>query len=62
MDTILTYIKESYYELMNKVVWPSWASLLATSRVVIVASIIFTLLVFAMGIISNKALGLIYGI
>ena len=60
MENIKLYIKESYDELMNKVTWRSWPDLLSSTRLVIVGSIIFALVVFVMDIISKQVLDLIY--
>ena len=42
------YIKDSYKELVEKVSWPSFASLQSSAIVVMVASVIFALIVVAM--------------
>ncbi len=60
MEKIQLYIKESYNELINKVTWPSWSNLFASTNLVIVASIIFALIVFVMDLISKQVLELIY--
>ena len=62
MDTVITYIKESYNELVNKVTWPTWPNLLASSRVVVVASIIIALIIFVMDTISKQLLGVVYNL
>jgi len=60
MEKVQLYIKESYNELTNKVTWPTWSSLLSSTRLVIVASIIFALILFVMDLISKQSLNLIY--
>jgi preprotein translocase subunit SecE len=45
---IITYIEESYEELVHKVTWPTWSELQSTSVVVLVASVLFSLSIFAM--------------
>ena len=62
MNKVTLYIKESYNELLNKVTWPTWSSLLGSSRLVMVASIIITLIIFLMDLVSNQALKLIYSL
>ncbi len=62
MEKLKLYIKESYYELLNKVTWPTWESLFATTRVVIIATLIFTILVFIMSLLSNKLMDIVYSI
>lgn len=42
------YIIESYEELLHKVTWPTWKELQSSSILVLIASIIIALLVFAM--------------
>ena len=53
MDQIIQYIKDSYNELVHKVTWPTWPELLATTRLVIVASIVIALIIFVMDAISS---------
>jgi preprotein translocase subunit SecE len=48
---IIQYIEESYNELVHKVTWPTWDQLQSSSIVVLVASVIFALLIFAMDFI-----------
>lgn len=60
MDQIILYLKESYTELVHKVTWPSWNSLLSSTRLVIIASLIFAVLVFIMDFFSKQVLTFIY--
>lgn len=53
MENVLEYIKESYNELVNKVTWPTWASLLSSTRLVLVASLIIALIIFIMDAVSS---------
>lgn len=48
MKKIINYFKESYYELTQKVSWPSWDDLQNSSIVVSIASLIIALIVFVM--------------
>ncbi|MDY0015988.1 MAG: preprotein translocase subunit SecE [Bacteroidales bacterium] len=48
MKKIINYFKESYYELTQKVSWPSWDELQNSSIVVSIASLIIALIVFVM--------------
>ncbi|MCB0761321.1 MAG: preprotein translocase subunit SecE [Flavobacteriales bacterium] len=48
MAGIKTYIEESYNELVHKVTWPKWNELQESSVLVLVASIMIALVVFAM--------------
>lgn len=60
MERIQLYLKESYNELMNKVTWPTWPKLLQDSRLVLVASLILSLIIFLMDMAAQGLLGLIY--
>ncbi|MFT5166985.1 MAG: preprotein translocase subunit SecE [Saprospiraceae bacterium] len=60
MDKIKLYIVESYNELVNKVTWPSWASLQSSTILVLVASLIIAIVIFFMDLISKQALDLVY--
>lgn len=48
MASIITYIEESYNELVNKVSWPTWSELQNSTRIVAVASVIIALMIFVM--------------
>ena len=60
MEQISLYVKESYHELVNKVTWPTWNSLLQSSVLVLIASLIISLIVFIMDFISKTGLDFIY--
>jgi len=62
MNNISLYLKESYNELINKVSWPSLPELLGATKIVIIASIIFTLLVLVIDLISKTSTNFFYGI
>jgi preprotein translocase subunit SecE len=47
-NKVVTYIQESYDELMHKVSWPTWSELQGSAIVVSIASLIIAILVFAM--------------
>lgn len=49
--SVITYIEESYKELVHKVTWPTWNELQSTSIVVLVASVLFALAIFVMDFI-----------
>jgi preprotein translocase subunit SecE len=57
MDRIQLYLKESYNELVNKVTWPTWSKLLQDSRLVLVASLILSLIIFLMDMAAQGLLG-----
>lgn len=60
MERIQLYLKESYNELMNKVTWPTWPKLLQDSRLVLVASLILSLIIFLLDMAAQGLLGFIY--
>ena len=60
MRKFINYLKESYAELTKKVSWPSWDKLQNSAIVVMVASVIFALVIFAMDKVIELAMKLIY--
>jgi preprotein translocase subunit SecE len=56
MESLVLYVKDSYNELVHKVTWPSWPSLLSSTRLVLVASVIIALIIFVMDLIFNGVL------
>jgi len=62
MDKIRLYLKESYDELTNKVTWPSWPNLVDSAKVVLIATVIITAIIFIMDLISNSVLNVVYGL
>jgi len=57
---ITKYFRETYYELVNKVSWPSMKDLQNSAIVVMVASLIIALVVFAMDYSFENLMGLVY--
>lgn len=62
MEQIKLYVIESYNELVNKVTWPTWSSLLASTKVVLAGSAIIALLVLVMDVISKQLTGILYNL
>jgi preprotein translocase subunit SecE len=60
MNKLTEYFKVSYDELVNKVTWPTWASLQESTIIVMIASMIIALLVYVIDIVGAGALGFIY--
>lgn len=60
MNKISLYIKDSFNELTQKVTWPSWAQLQSSTILVMVASLIFALVIFAMDISFKNIMTIIY--
>lgn len=58
--SIATYCKESYNELVHKVTWPSSKELASTAVLVLTASIIIALIVFAINKVFELIVDLIY--
>ncbi|MDR0566434.1 MAG: preprotein translocase subunit SecE [Prevotellaceae bacterium] len=59
---MINYIKESYNELVNKVTWPTWSSLQASATLVMITSLIFALVIFAMDFVFQNSMEGIYSI
>ncbi|MEO1711902.1 MAG: preprotein translocase subunit SecE [Bacteroidota bacterium] len=62
MERLQLYIRESYNELINKVTWPTWASLQSSTILVLVASLILALIIFGMDVVSKGILNFIYNL
>lgn len=48
MAGFITYIEETIHELVHKVSWPTWKELQNSAIIVLVASVLIALAVFAM--------------
>ncbi len=63
MKKIINYVKESYYELVNKVSWPTRQEVTSSSVVVLSASVIIALVILVMDLLFGSAImPLIYAI
>ena len=60
MRRFINYLKESYAELTKKVSWPSWDKLQNSAIVVMVASAILAVVIFAIDKVIETAMKLIY--
>lgn len=60
MSKIRTYFQETTNELVSKVSWPTWQELQGSALVVMAASIIIALVVFAMDTAFAKLMELAY--
>ena len=56
------YFKDSYNELVNKVTWPSFQQLTGSTKVVMVASVIFALVVLVMDFVFQGMMNGIYNL
>jgi len=61
MAKVLDFIKDSYTEITEKVTWPTWPQLQSHAVIVLVASVIIALLIFAMDKASSNIMELLYG-
>ncbi len=59
---IKLYFQEAYEELVHKVTWPTWKELQSSALVVMVASLIISLVIFAMDLSFRNIMELIYGL
>jgi preprotein translocase subunit SecE len=59
---IKTYFQEAYNELMHKVSWPTWNDLQSSTIVVMIASVIIALIIFAMDYTVENLMGLVYSL
>ncbi len=62
MNKVKKYVTESYDELVNKVTWPTWDEVQESVVIVLVASIIFSLIVYLMDFTFSKVLSLYYNL
>ena len=60
MRRFINYLRESYAELTKKVSWPTWDKLQNSAIVVMVASAIVALVVFAIDFVIEAAMKFIY--
>ena len=56
MLKIKSFIKDSYWEMKNKVTWPTYKELQESSILVLIASMIFALLIGAMDLVYKGIL------
>ena len=60
MSKVITFIKESYQELVNKVSWPKYADLQNSAILVLVASLIFALMIGAIDYAVENIMEFVY--
>jgi preprotein translocase subunit SecE len=53
---LVTYVKESYDELMHKVSWPTWPELQSSAIVVSIATLVIAIIIFLMDIVFKNVL------
>ena len=62
MEKLKTYLQSSYEEFAKLSTWPTWAELQKSTVLVIVASLMFSLVVFAMDKSLAGALDFLYSL
>lgn len=60
MSKIGVYFKDSYNELVHKVSWPTWSQLQSSAVIVMVASAIFAVVIFAMDFAFRNVMEFLY--
>lgn len=60
MRKFINYLKESWIELTKKVTWPSWSSLQSSAIVVMVASVVLAVVIWAMDFLLEMLMKAIY--
>jgi len=62
MSKFVNYVRESYYELTEKVSWPKWDNLQQSTMIVLGATILITAVVALMDFVANGAMKFIYSL
>jgi preprotein translocase subunit SecE len=62
MNKISNYFRESYFELTEKVTWPTWLQLQQSTIIVLITTLIITALVWMMDFASQNLLKAIYSL
>ena len=62
MNKFINYLKESATELTKKVTWPTWQKLQSSAMLVLVATLILAVVVFAMDFAFQKLMEAIYSL
>ena len=61
-ESIKTYCKESYNELVNQTTWPTRSELMNSAVVVLTASLCIALVIFVMDFVFQSGMEVIYGL
>ena len=59
---IITYIQETWNELIHKVSWPTWSDLQNSAVVVMIGTVIISLIIFAMDVSFRNIMEMIYSL
>lgn len=60
MNNLITYIKESFDEVINHVTWPKYSELQQSTVLVVVASVVFAIVVAVIDTAFDELLSLVY--
>lgn len=60
MSKIVTYIRESYKELTQKVTWPTWAQLQNNALIVMLVTLILAIVILVMDLAFKSIMTAIY--
>ncbi len=60
MRKFINYLKESYTELTKKVSWPTWEKLQSSAILVMIATLVFAVVIFAMDFAFRHLMTFIY--
>ena len=60
MRKFINYLKESYVELAQKVTWPTWDKLQSSAIIVMVASVVCAVVIWAMDFVFKTIMTGIY--
>ena len=60
MSKMISYLKEAFSELLDKVTWPSWSDLQNSSIVVAIATLIIALIIYLLDTTFSTVLDLYY--
>ncbi len=60
MRRFINYLKESYVELTKKVTWPTWKDLQSSALLVMVATVLIAIVIFAMDFVFEHLMRAIY--
>jgi len=61
LERLGNWYKEMSHELLSKVSWPTWEELQGSTTVVLIASLIISIIIFAIDSLFNYGLQFIYG-
>jgi len=61
LERLGNWYKEMSHELLSKVSWPTWEELQGSTTVVLIASLIISIIIFAIDSLFSYGLQFIYG-